>query len=99
MASARWNHTATRLADGRVLVVGGFAPGRNAESHAPTELFDPVTDTWSSAGTLPVSLQFHAAVALSDGRAIVIGGSRDEGSEEVPVEGIEPTRAQRPGGF
>ena len=44
MAQTRASHTATLLNDGRVLVVGG---SRNTI----TEIYDPVTGSWSTAGS------------------------------------------------
>jgi hypothetical protein len=44
MTFPRVGHTATLLADGRVVVVGGVdAPG----PAAPVEIYDPRTGTWS----------------------------------------------------
>jgi uncharacterized protein (TIGR03437 family) len=75
LGSARTDHTATLLANGKVLVVGGFqscAPQCRATNTA--ELYDPATGAWSSAGTLPAALATHAAVRLADGRVLVISG-------------------------
>src|SRR5689334_11643462 len=47
MAVNRGDHTATLLADGRVLVVGGIQAIRPLAS---AELYDPSTRAWSSAG-------------------------------------------------
>jgi N-acetylneuraminic acid mutarotase len=79
MTESRYRHVAMRLADGRVLVAGGTGPGYGAR--ASGEVFDPVTNTWSPAGSMSgMGLDMHAGVALDDGRAIVIGGRRIEGS-------------------
>jgi hypothetical protein len=62
--------TATRLNDGRVLIVGaGGAPGTKAI------LFDPETDTFSEAGSLSVARTGHTATLLDDGRVLIAGGS------------------------
>lgn len=73
MKQARDAHTATRLPDGRVLVVGGFA----GEGEAPTssaELYDPGTESWHSAGALAVGRGGHAAAMLGGGKVMVAGG-------------------------
>ena len=71
LASGRDSHTATQLADGRVLVVGGNV----ALSGAPlAELIDPRTGKVSAAGPLQRTRIRHATVALADGRALVVGG-------------------------
>ena len=48
LVEARFGHTATLLPDGRVLVVGGYAYGALASA----EVWDPVTATFSPAGSL-----------------------------------------------
>ena len=70
----RYNHTSTLLADGRVLIAGGFTPGSN---HSPTkkaEVYDPVADRWDVVGSMTVARGVHAAVLLADGTVLVAGG-------------------------
>ena len=64
MATARGGHTATRLDDGRVLVVGGI-DGRRALS--TVEVFDPATGRVSAAAALPEPKATHGAARLTDG--------------------------------
>jgi hypothetical protein len=64
----RRSHSATLLANGQVLIVGGEF------SESTAELYDPETATWTSAGTLPRRHAGHAAVTLADGRVLIIGG-------------------------
>lgn len=77
MSTSRWSHTATLLPDGRVLVAGGFtgfAPG-NAQAVTNTaELYDPVSGTWSPAGSLGTRRALHSAARLGDGSVLVAGG-------------------------
>lgn len=71
MAFARTLHTATRLTDGRVLLVGGT----NASGFVTSaELYDPTTGTWSTTGSL-VGRYEHTATLLADGRVLVTGGA------------------------
>jgi hypothetical protein len=58
--------TATGLADGRVLAVGG--QGTKAE------LFDPASGTWSVAASMNRSRAYATATLLPDGRVLVAGG-------------------------
>ena len=71
----RWQHTATRLQDGKVLVVGGVANGDDPLNVLDTsELYDPATGTWSVTGHLNRPRVGHTATLLLDGRVLVAGG-------------------------
>ncbi|HJL17717.1 MAG TPA: kelch repeat-containing protein [Sandaracinaceae bacterium LLY-WYZ-13_1] len=74
MHEPRYHHTATRLPDGRVLVVGGVParPHRGPRS-STAELYDPSTDRWTRV-ELGTGRTEHAAVALDDGTVWLIGG-------------------------
>jgi len=72
---ARADHTATLLADGRVLVAGGTAAIGGVTSVLDSaEIYDPSTGTWSATGRLTHSRALHTATALADGAVIVTGG-------------------------
>jgi hypothetical protein len=71
MASARGAHVATALADGRVLVAGGFAAGAEV---AGSELYDPATRTWTPTGPLHTARHYAAMTRLADGRVLLAGG-------------------------
>jgi len=76
---ARHHHTATALADGRVLVVGGSGPhGRGPRSMggplATAEIWDPATGSFHPAGRMATERTDHTATALADGRVLVVGG-------------------------
>ena len=78
------NHTATLLADGRVLITGG--KGKVAE----TEIFDPSSGTWSQMEPMSVWRALHTASLLPDGRVIVAGGLTNRDSTEIldPETGV-----------
>jgi hypothetical protein len=71
MQIPRYGHTATKLANGKVLIVG-------AENRSTlAELFDPATDTFTQAAqtqTLIRARQFHTATLLNDGKVLIYGG-------------------------
>ena len=67
MSTIRADHTATLLADGRVLVVGGGGEGY-ASQIAPAELYDPATGTFSRTGSMKYGRWLHTATLLA-GRA------------------------------
>jgi hypothetical protein len=68
LASARYNHTATALDNGQVLVSGGQG------APAAAEVYTPATGRWSSAGTMLSARYSHAAAPLADGTVLVMGG-------------------------
>ena len=78
--TARRDHTATLLQDGRVLVVGGeerIVTTGTKSTHFfldGAELYDPVTGAWTLTGRLSQPRSFHTATLLSDGRVLVAGG-------------------------
>ena len=72
LISARRGHTATRLADGRVLIVGGDNAGGGYLGEA--EIFDPVAGTFSAVGSMGLGRSDHGAVKLADGTVLITGG-------------------------
>jgi large repetitive protein len=72
MADARFDHTATILPDGRVLIVGGTSDG--TESLASAELYDPGTGTFTSTGPLTEARRGAVLVPLQNGLVLVAGG-------------------------
>ncbi|HLL06776.1 MAG TPA: kelch repeat-containing protein [Myxococcaceae bacterium] len=76
MKLARRGHTSTLLPNGKVLVTGGhYSTGpSNAAPSNTAELFDPATNTWSSAGFMYGSRSGHTATVLQNGKVLVVGG-------------------------
>ena len=71
MRAPREGHTATLLADGRVLVAGGYG---GSSIDTSTEIYDPAMGTWTSTGEMRAPRSGHTAVRLLDGRVLVAGG-------------------------
>ena len=72
MGEARFEHTATLLPDGRVLVAGGRGPYGVGLSSA--EIYDPATNRWRTTGALQAMHSVHTALLLEDGSVLVAGG-------------------------
>lgn len=72
LANTCYSHTATLLANGKVLVVGG---GYNVSSYlSSAELYDPSTGTWRATGVLANARSRHTATLLNNGKVLVVGG-------------------------
>ncbi len=87
MAIGRSLHSATRLADGRVLIVGGYAETLQSDTTA-AELFDPRTRTFAATGALTTARRAHVATLLDGGNVAVLGGDVGLGRPAV-LAGIE----------
>jgi N-acetylneuraminic acid mutarotase len=75
MSTAREQHLATILPDGRVLVVGGINDTASAVFGVSNgEIYDPLANTWSSAGQMRVPRQHFVLAPLPDGRIMLEGG-------------------------
>src|SRR6266545_2904596 len=67
----RRNHTATLLADGTVLVAGGF----NSDGWLrDAELYDPGRGRWKRVAPMTIPREHASATPLGDGRVLVAGG-------------------------
>ncbi len=92
MNQARADHTATKLADGRVLVAGGsYAIRPNSAVGGFTglftdsvEIFDPATETFATVTPLIRARVGHAALRLNDGR-ILVGGGFEGGTSSAEI--------------
>ena len=96
MSTARFEHTATLLDDGRVLIVGGQGPpmaGRSA-ALASTELFDPAVNTFLKSNDLGEPRTNHTAVKLADRSVLVVGGLGGPGGDVSlsTAEVFDPSR-------
>jgi hypothetical protein len=80
LAAGRWSFGAAWLDVGRVLIAGGTGNG-NADLLA-AESFDPVTEVWTTAGTLHGAHVLPRLVSTSDGGALV-GGDPGGGADAL----------------
>ncbi len=80
LREARYAHTATLLPGGKVLIAGGYDPGRIAANGgilASAEIYDPALGTFAPTATMGTPRAFHAAALLPDGGVLVTGGLKD----------------------
>jgi hypothetical protein len=87
MTVERRGHTATQLADGRVLIVGGENSGGLISQ---SEVFDPTAGTFSAGGNLDGARADHSATRLADGRVLIAGGRGAAGASNT-TEIFDPT--------
>lgn len=82
LAGPRLLHTATLLADGRVLATGGY--------NRTSELYNPNTGTWSRTADALDSHRAATATPLPDGRVLIAGLGDSGVSSELydPAQGI-----------
>jgi len=72
MADGRQVHTVTELADGRILVAGGYTDVEIALASA--EVYDPTADAFNPTGSMADARGLHTATRLADGRVLIAGG-------------------------
>src|SRR5439155_16131059 len=83
MVSTFGQRSVTLLANGKVLVVGGY----NGLYRSDAELYDPGTNQWTATGSMTTERAGHIAISLADGDALVIGGYKDLSG--IPVQTAE----------
>jgi Abnormal spindle-like microcephaly-assoc'd, ASPM-SPD-2-Hydin/Kelch motif/Galactose oxidase, central domain len=76
MITARASHTATLLANGEVLVVGGVG----VTTLRFCELYNPSTGQWFNAASTFYARINHATTVLNSGKVLVTGGSAPRSS-------------------
>lgn len=80
LSLARGYHQATMMADGRVLITGGynaddrFVTGHKVGYIESAEIYDPVSDAMTTAAPTLTRLMQHSSTLQPDGSVIVFGG-------------------------
>jgi hypothetical protein len=87
---ARYEHTATLLGNGMVLIAGGH--DRDVEPTggevSSAELYDPGAGTFTATANMITQRALHTATLLGDGRVLVVGGT--DGAPSASAELYDP---------
>ena len=88
-SGCRARHTATLLANGKVLITGGTA-AYSSGYLASAELYDPGTGSFSPTGSMPITRYGHTATLLANGKVLIVGGGGDTDGALASVELYDP---------
>ena len=72
MTALRSIHTATRLPNGKWLIVGGVDGMNDPQNSA--EIYDPATNTFTAVGAMSAVRVGHSATLLPNGQVLIVGG-------------------------
>jgi hypothetical protein len=91
MTSPRQFHTATVLANGKVLLAGGLISlNSGVGAIASAELFDPSTSSFTAVPPMKLPHRSHIAIKLTSGKVLVAGGINDGGGTLPTAEIFDP---------
>lgn len=97
MQHARASGTATLLADGRVLLTGGY-PGEGREPQDSAEVYDPAGGRFENVSAMTTARADQSATLMADGRVLIEGGTNRAGETVQTTEWFDPaTNAFEPG--
>ena len=88
MPTARCGLGVVTGSDGRIYAIGGSiagAPGAPPVPVATVEIYDPVTDTWTTGCDMPAPREYLSVALLPDGKIIAMGG----GNLDYPTNAVE----------
>ena len=90
MTSRRLGFTLTQLLNGRVIAIGGQIGLHGGTATATTEIYNPLTDSWTYSGSMHYARTNHTATRLLDGSVLVTGGDNGDGNGMNSAEVYNP---------
>jgi uncharacterized protein YjdB len=97
MNVSRFEHTATLLTNGQVVIAGGFSScNSSCASEASTELFDPIAGSFSPSQAVTNALAGQTGTLTANGNALLIGGI-NAGTTLASDEWYQPASLTPPG--
>jgi len=92
MSQARIEMDATILPNGKILAMGGSLNDEDSASASlNADLYDPTTNTFSSAGTNAMPRLYHSgSLLLPDATVVLMGGNPTRGTYEGRIEIYSP---------
>jgi hypothetical protein len=90
MTTRRFDHTATPLGDGTVMLAGGGSSTASNDSLSSAELYDPATGAFSRTGNMTTARFNHTATLLHDGSVLIAGGQDRDGGSLASAERYTP---------
>jgi hypothetical protein len=76
--------SATLLADGRVLIAGGWHPTESGLEPVGAEIYDPASGQFTATGPMVMARYGHTATLLEDGQVLIAGGDVSISGNDVP---------------
>jgi Abnormal spindle-like microcephaly-assoc'd, ASPM-SPD-2-Hydin len=84
LITARANHAAALLANGKVLITGGESVyGQPSGDLSSAEIYDPATGAFSAAGNMTSTRFFHTATLLPSGQMLIAGGGQTQSDSSI----------------
>ena len=90
MNVVRYAHTASTLANGKILVAGGSFFTKNSGGYLNSaELYDPSTGLWTVTDNMTATRAYHTASILVNGKVLVAGGFGYYGDSTTSLHSAE----------